>query len=265
MSTRYVLRVKASNLRCELRINDVPAALYAPGEATGGAEVPVNEFLLPGANQLQAWVGTHPQPSRAREAWASQPGVVLGALAGFQAELLREDDGAPSAGFQPLRLAWQGVAEPQPRVLEQAFSAGVATPRWAYTQATALGPEALAAAMAALQQLRALLEQKKVDSVLALMAGKLDEVTRQAYGVPPEPLRAGLQRALQRTLADPAWQPLPLDPAALDLRLVAQGRLVECLRPDGRHAFTWVKPGSSATFFLPVMLGLLQGRWQVLR
>jgi hypothetical protein len=265
MTTRYVLRVKASNLRCELRVNDVPVGLFAPGEAEGGAEVPVNEFLLAGGNTLGAVVHAHPRPSRVLQAWDSQPGVTLGAPASFQAELVREDNAAPSPGFQPLRLHWQGPAVAVPQALGQAFSAAVPTPAWAWSQATELPADGLAAAGAALQKLAAVLQQKDLDTVERLMAVKLGEITQGAYGVDPGPLRAAFRRGLQRCFTEPGWSLLPLGPDDLDLRLVARRRLVECLRPDGRHALTYSKEGSRQTFFLPVMLGLWQGRWQILR
>jgi len=264
---RYIARVKAGNNRVELRVNDIPAAIFPPRAAKSGAEVPLNEFLVGGVNSVRAIANANPLPSRVLDGWApgTDAAVNIGAPAEMQVVITREGGGSASAGFAPVTLAWSGAALPTPVQVDRQFDVDTRFPAWAWIRAQQLQPADGAAAYQALRALHARLAQGDAAGIVAVMDLKLREVTSGAYGVAPEPLRNGLLKGLGRCMADPAWKLLPVDPGEVDLRLVGQRRLVECLRPGGGHALTYAKAGSAATFFLPVMLGILDGRWQVLR
>lgn len=264
---RYIARVKADNTRVELRVNDIPVAIFPPGAARTGAEVPLNEFLVPGPNTVRAIVNANPLPSRAADAWApgADAAVNLGAPAEMHAAITREGGGSASAGFAPVTLAWNGAAQPVPALVDRRFDVDTRFPAWAWTRAQEMQPADGAAAYQALRALHARLAQGDAGGIAAVFDLKLREVSAGAYGVAPEPLRNGLVKGLGQCMGDPAWALLPVDPGQVDLRLVGNRRMVECLRPGGGHALMYTKAGSAATFFLPVMLGLLEGRWQVLR
>lgn len=265
---RYLLTVQATNTRVELRVNDIPVGMFAPGEAKAGAEVPINEFLLTGLNTLTAIVHANPVPSRVLQAWAPQdePRVTPGQAASLKATLTLDRVGQPAPQFPAVGLAWSGVAAATPVLVEASFTPLEAQPVWAWARATALAaPDAWVQAQQGLAKLQALMERKDLAAVEALLVTKIDEMTRLAYGVPSGPLRAGFVRTLANCLSDPQWSMLPIGAADIDLRLVGNKRLVECLRPDGRHAVTFVRAGSSQTFFVPIMWGRLDGAWQILR
>lgn len=264
---RYIARVKAENTRVELRVNDIPVAIFTPGAARAGAEVPLNEFLVAGSNTVKAIANANPLPSRALDAWApgADAAVNLGAPAEMQVTITREGGGSASAGFAPVALAWNSPAQPVPVAVDRRFDVDTRFPAWAWTRAQEMQPSDGAAAYQALRALHARLVQRDAGGIAAVMDLKLREVTAGAYGVPPEPLRNGLLKGLGQCMADPTWNLLAVEPGQVDLRLVGNRRLAECLRPGGSHALMYAKAGSAATFFLPVMLGLLEGRWQVLR
>ena len=262
----YVAQVKASNMRVELRVNDVPVGIFAPGEAATTAEVPLNEFLVTGRNSATLIAHANPLPSRVLEPWlpGAAPGVQLGAPAQVQVTIVRVG-GSAAAPTPVAQLAWNGGAQPVPTTGEKSFDVDIRLPGWAWTRARELQAGDAAAAFQALRALHARLAQKDASSIVALMDLKLQEVTAGAYGVPPGPLRSSFQTGLGRCMNDPTWTLLPIDPGQVDLRLVGGRRMAECLRPGGGHALMYAKQGSQSTFFLPIMLGLLDGRWQVLR
>lgn len=265
---RYLLTVQATNTRVELRVNDIPVGMFAPGEAKAGAEVPINEFLLTGLNTLTAIVHANPVPSQLLQAWAPQdePRVTLGQTASLSVRLTLDRDGQTVPQLPAVGLTWSGVATATPALVDASFTTLEAQPDWAWTRASTLAaPDALVQAQQGLAKLQALMARKDLATVEALLATKIDEITRLAYGVPSGPLRAGLVRALANCLSDPQWSMLPISSADIDLRLVGNKRMVECMRPDGRHAITYVRAGTSQTFFVPIMWGRLDGSWQILR
>lgn len=262
---RYLARIQATNMRVELRVNDVPVAILPPGAAVGGAEVPLNEFLVAGPNRAVAIAHANPLPSRFADPWGPQaePGVQLGAPASLQVQIVRV--GAGSAGFAPVQLGWNGAAQPAPASIDRSFNVDTPFPSWAWLRARELQGADAAAAYQALRALHDRLARNDAAGIATLMDLKLQEVATGAYRAPAGPLRAGLAQGLAQCMGNPAWTLLPVEPGQVDLRLVAGRRMAECLRPGGAHALTYVKANSRATFFLPVMLGMLEGRWQVLR
>lgn len=267
-STRYVIRVQASNMRVELRINDIPVGLYAPGEAQNPAEVPVNEFLVNGRNTLMVIAHANPLPSRVFEPWsaAAEPKITLGQAATLELTLAPEAAGAAAPANQPLRLSWRGAAAMTPAKDEKVFEIAAGLPVWAWTRARELsGADVQSVGYPALLRLREILEHRDIAALEKLQAVKLEEITAGAYGVPSAPLRAAFLKGLSACMNDPSWTLRPCGHADVDLRLVGNRRLIECLRTDGSPALSYVKAGSGQTFFLPTMLGFVDGSWQILR
>jgi hypothetical protein len=268
-ATRYALQVQAKNMRVEIRINDVPVALFAPEEAATPAEVPINEFLLSGRNVATAIIHAHPRPSLVYEVWSPEQDrkVRQGEPASLQLKLSAQSiSGAPVRDAASLQLNWTGLAAPLPQALDKAFEVAGPVPKWAWTRANVLpAPEVLETAFRALQQLHALLARKELAAFEKLLELKFSELTEGAYGVPAGPLRAGFVKGLSRCMQDPDWLLLPCERPDVDLRLVADGRMVECLRPTGHHALIYEKSGTEESFFLPTMLGHVDGSWQILR
>ncbi|HYD76638.1 hypothetical protein [Ramlibacter sp.] len=264
---RYVIRLQAANMRCEVRINDIPVALVAPGESAGPIDVPVNEFVIPGSNVMAVTANANPLPSRVREPWAgpAESGVQAGAPARLTARLFAEEGHKPVGWFTPVDIAWAGPAAPNPVTQEKAFNVGDSSHAWGWTRAAVLNPATAAAdAHPILVHLHRLLQAGDIGGLATVLQAKLQEVTADAYDIAAGPMANALRQQLQACMQSPEWTLLPVDRPQVDLRLVAGRRLVECLRPNGTPALTYVSQDEEE-FSLPVMLGVLDGRWAVLR
>ena len=79
-----------------------------------------------------------------------------------------------------------------------------------------------------------------------------------------ENLRARLIRSVEKNGA-PGAEVAPLVPAEYDLRLCAGGRLVECVDRTWRPLLRVRGPDPKRLYPLPVFLGEVEGRFQILR
>src|ERR1035441_11081759 len=68
---RFIARFEAKNLRLEIWINSIPAAIIAPGESAGIVSLPLNEFITPGKNRLGAMLHAGPLGTRFAQPWAN--------------------------------------------------------------------------------------------------------------------------------------------------------------------------------------------------
>ncbi len=271
-SPRYLVTIKTQNLRVEIRVNDIPVISLLPGEADMPAEVPVNEFLVSGSNVVSVILHAGPVPSQVKSPWT--PDEKTGPYAGISTLVLRiaryaEDQDTTRHDPPPLlSVDWSGVAAPVPQTMERELVVGDSIFPWAWISAerfARLDATTYRPAFDLLNHLHQLLVARQIAEFVAAMRLKLDEITIRAYGVSREPMLATMTRVLEQYSSDPAWTLLPLDPDAIDLRLVADGRLIECLRKDGHRALQYVRPDNQSTFFLPAMVGRFNSSWQVLR
>jgi hypothetical protein len=272
MERLLVLRLDSIGVTAEALLNGVPLARTAPavgavgGASAGAVTVPIHEYTLSGANDLQLVI--QPPPPGMAGAPApllsdGQRGASLrlllpriGQLAHPEnARTLAQIDWAPPAG---------DVTE-VPATLRQTVELPIAFPRWRWFDAPVV-----ADAQALLPQAAAYLQG------LALGLARGD----------PEPLVLAarlrfeeLAQAYQRNLADDVgrlrlqvqqWHAkaplLPTMPTSETLRLrpLAGGRLLECLTPEGQPALQSAVAGGGRICW-PVRVAVIEGRFYVIR
>lgn len=269
---RLIVRVQAKNLRAEIWLNGAPVAMLLPGEADTPVGVPVNEFAVPGGNVVGVLLHAAPRPSAAAEPWALDEQAA--SYTGPASLSLRVAQYAPSesvAAANPAPLAaldWQGLAAPLPVMMERRFNVDYGYGPWAWQSAQrydSFDRVLRSRAVDYLVYLHGLLAAGRVAEFVDINTLRLEEITTRAYGVSPQPLRRTLTRAIEQHASNEEWSLLPLDPREIDLRLIAGGRMIECLRANRQHALEYTHKQSPATFFLPAMIGVLGDSWQILR
>ena len=266
---RFIARAEAKNLRLEIWINSIPAALIAPGESVGIVSVPLNEFITPGKNRLGAMLHAGPLATRSAEPWSNDPAAAT--YAGLASLRLRL--GVYASGESVLRadpepalvaIDWEGAAEAVPLPIGREFEGVDAMGRWAWQDATQLdlsqGP-VREAAWAYLKRLHEMLAGGRFEEYLEESSIKIEEYAR-AYGIASGPVQRNMLQALQSETSRMQLRPLALDDT--DLRLVASRRMIQCLRTNRHHALEFAGSGKE-TFFLPAMIGLTSSGWRLLR
>lgn len=257
-----VVRLQAQGCDAEAWLNGLPVARVTA--AAPDACVPVHEAALAGANRLELHVG-------APSAGASEVRPAPHAMAA-RALLLLPRIGAvvdESAARVLAAVDWScaagdSVGLPLRRTRDADLP--IRFPRWRWADAPVVEPTpALThAAYAFVTGLARDLGRGQTESFLAATRLRTEEIAL-AYQRSPESETTRLREWLEQLYASSALVWLPLAPEDFQLRHLADGRLLECLRGDGRAVLTTVPDKGGSCVVLPLKLSWVEGRFYVLR
>lgn len=268
MERLLVLRLDSIGVTAEALLNGVPLARSAPGPGGGAAAVtvPIHEYTLSGANDLQLVI----QPAPPGQAGAPAP-LLSDGQRGASLRLLLPRIGQvahPENARTLAQIDWAPVAgdvTEVPATLRQTVELPIAFPRWRWLDAPVV-PEASALVAQAATYLQGL--------ALGLARGD------------PEPLVLAarlrfeeLALAYQRNMADdvgrlrlqvqqwhakaPLVPPMPTSDT-LRLRPLAGGRMLECLTAQGEPVLQSLVAGGGRISW-PVRVAVIEGRFYVIR
>ena len=255
----------------ELWLNGVPLVRIDPKKRTAFESRPVEELVIPGANRLELLVepGAHPSVARTElrtvdtgDAWA-------------EARLVSFPDGVftePENGTVLGQLRFErpppehSTSRTMPMSLVGEVELGSANGRWAWQDAPVLEPgdTLVAEARAALEVLAAIYRAGKTEAIWKHLAAANREILR-AY---PAFTEAMMRTELEVMTAhftrgrDPV---LPLRPEEHDFRLVAGGRLLQCVDRDWKGSLRFRDPGDGSEAPVAHLLARIDGRLQVVR
>ena len=264
MDRLLVLRLEAAGCAAEAVLNGIPVARV--GAAQNVALLPVHEYTLAGANELELVV----EPGPPGAAPAPEPHLSEGQAWASVRLLLPRVGGVahPSSARTLAQIDWGPPADEvyeTPLALRTRVELPIAFPRWRWLDAPPIVETPTLK-----QEIAAYL----LPVALGLARGNPEPFV-QATRLRLEDLAS----AYQRNLADEvgrlrvhlqslhAEQPLkPVLPAAakLQLRPVAGGRLVECLGGDGAP-FLQSDVAGGARVAWPLRVAMVEGKFYVLR
>lgn len=272
MDRLMCLHVQTSGEAVEALVNGVPVLSLAAG--AGSQSVTVHEYLQNGSNRISLHIAPPPvaQAVAAPDAPAQPRLASRPAHARARLVLLRQGKSLADEAVRVLaEVNWaveEGASFEAPTALHQDLELPVAFPRWRWLDAPVLnpGPQDRQAVLATLQRIAFDLSRGNPDSLLAACRLRLEEVD-QAYQRPAGHGAAALREQVQELWKAGVLATLqPPTAETLLPRLVAGGRLLECLNPLGAPALSTqnddVKPGNIAW---PLRLTLIEGKVYVLR
>jgi hypothetical protein len=232
---------------------------------------PVNQFIVEGRNRIGVVLHNGPVPSGLGAPWPDSPlanqytgqAKLTLKFSKYKPEEIPFHDSPPVL----LNIDWAGLAVPVPSVLEREVELPSAFGRWAWESATtftSISGSLRGSVLEYLTFLHDLLATGQFERFIAESEIKLKELTVRAYGIEAGPFRDEMLAGLSSHLGPP-YELAPLVPEEIDLRLVAGGRLIECLKRDYGYVLESNHPETKDTFFLPIMVGQREGRWNILR
>ena len=264
MERLLVLRLEAVGVVAEASLNGVPLARTSA--SARARTVPIHEFTLSGANELELVIAPPPP---------GQNGVTRPLLsdgqqgASLRLLLPRIGQVAHPANARTLaEIDWAPMPDTVtelPHVIRRKVDLPIAFPRWRWFDAPEIADarEWLAPATAFLQGLALGLARGDPEPLLQAARLRFEELA-QAY---QHDLADDIGRFRLQVQQLHARQPLkPLMPTedALLLRPLAGGRLLECLTPKGEPVLqSPLADGGTMTW--PVRLAAVDGRLYVLR
>lgn len=264
MERLLVLRLETLGVAAEASLNGVPLARTPPGG--GGVTVPVHEYTLSGANELELVIEPPPPGGVA----APEP-LLSDGKRGASLRLLLPRIGQaahPENARSLAQIDWAPLADEVteiPHTLRQRVDLPIAFPRWRWFDAPVITdlPAQMAPAARFLQGLALGLLRGDVEPLMLAARLRFEEVAQAYQRNVADDAQRFRQQLLQLHAAQPLKPAMPKADALL-LRPLAGGRLLECLRPDGQPALQTPVAGGG-TLMLPLRLALIEGRFYVIR
>jgi hypothetical protein len=272
MDRLMCLHAQTSGEPVEVQVNGVPVLSLPAG--AGSQSVTVHEFLQNGPNRLSLVVAPPPiaQAVAAPDAPAQPRLAARAAQARARLLLLRQGRSLADDSARLLaEVSWtveEGAGFEAPTVVHRDLELPVGFARWRWLDAPLLnpGPQDRTTILGFVQRTAYELSRGHADAWLAACRLKHEELT-QAYQRPAGQVVAALREQVQRQ-----WQAgmlATLEPPAAEgllLRVVAGGRLLECLDPKGAAVLaTRNDDATLGNIAWPLRLTLIEGKVYVLR
>ena len=264
MERLLVLRLDTIGVTAEAQLNGVPLARCGPGG--GAVTVPIHEYTLSGANDLQLVI----QPPLPGKPAAPAP-LLSDGQRGASLRLLLPRIGQlahPENARTLAQIDWApaaGEVTEMPATLRQTVELPIAFPRWRWFDAPLVPePETLLPQAASYLQGLALGLARGDPEPLVLAARLRFEELAQAYQRPVADDVGRLRLQVQQWHAKAPLKPPMPTLETLRLRPLAGGRLLECLAPDGQPALHSPVAGGGRIAW-PLRLAFIEGRFYVIR
>jgi hypothetical protein len=272
MDRLMCLHVQTSSEPVEVLVNGVPVLSLPAGP--GSQSVTVHEYLQNGSNRITLVVAPPPiaLAVAAPDAPAQPRMAARAAQARARLVLLRQGKSLADEVVRVLaEVAWaieEGHSFEAPTARHQDLELPVGFPRWRWLDAPVLnpGPGDRQLVLAALQRIAFDLSRGNPDSLLLACRLRLEELD-QAYQRPAGNSAAALREQVQQLWQAGALATLqPPTPETLLLRVVAGGRLLECLNPMGAPVISSQNDDAEhGNIAWPLRLTLIEGKVYVLR
>ncbi len=265
MDRLLVLRLDSIGVVAEAQLNGVPLARSGP--TAGAVTVPIHEYTLSGANDLQLVI----QPPPPGQAGAPSP-LLSDGQRGASLRLLLPRIGQlahPENARTLAQIDWappSGEVTEVPATLRQTVDLPIAFPRWRWFDAPPVPePEALLPQAAAYLQGLALGLARGDPEPLVLAARLRFEELALAYQRNLADDVGRLRLQVQQWHAKAPLQPPMPKADALLLRPLAGGRLLECLTSDGLLPALHSPVAGGGRIAWPLRLAVIEGRFYVIR
>lgn len=264
-----VVEATVAGCAAEISINEIPVGRVGHEQARR-LVMPVNQYVVAGVNVLGMTVNPGPTPSAA-ERPAPEP-VRAGAAAATVA-LVRYRAGTVTgdgSGEVLRRLEWAGRADNEPEEFPQRVAAEVTVPlqvgpwNWQNAEPLELTPETVEQVAGVIELIRSGLDAGDTQPFMELGARALQEIAR-AFGDSPDQGVKTLRAVVDHSRHAKFWRFPPVPRELWDLRLVAGGRMIECVDQRWEPLVRSITDEEDNSFAMPLFVGRTGGRWVVLR
>ncbi len=264
-------QLEVTDCTAELWVNGVPAIRIVASPTRIPIEsLAVAQLLIPGTNLIELLVEPGPTPSLARTEKRILPFKKMKA----SARLIRFRDGSsglPEDGdiLAETFFRWEDASLEQqqfPQSSAKQIELGPAFGRWAWQDAPELSLDdtLLAEARSVLDDVEAAIRAFHADRFWQLTELQIKDVLRAYPAVTEEYLRGDLATMFNhyRKMKDPVMKRSPEDQ---DFRLVAGGKLLQCIDKDWSTAFKLRDPDDGGPVPYSIFLARIDGQLRIVR
>ncbi|UQA62016.1 hypothetical protein [Polyangium aurulentum] len=271
LDTSHVIHAQLEIEGCtaELWLNGIPIMRLGPHTMPLESQA-VQQFLVAGTNQIELLVEPGPSPARARTEYRDLTLVdarAVGRLYRFEGGTIPD----PEFGERLIDVTWRSgesgsTRESFPRSAYGQAELGAVVPRWSYQDAPILSMEEslVDEADAALEEVAEAFRRGSPAQLLAALEEQQREVLLAYPALTADFIRDDL--SLLVTDYHRAKEPvLPLRRDRHEFRLVAGGRMIQCVDDDWKPSLRLVDPDEGNEVPYPLFLARIGGRLRVVR
>lgn len=264
----FVLEAFALGAPAEVYLNGIPVTRTRPPPGNPRFGATINPLVRDGRNTLEVVVDPGERPALARVAanLHSDAGIRV------RARLLRSAHGGvigealPSEVLCKVDFEGDGLARSFPHLLSREVTIASPFPRWRWERAEPLreGPRLTDEVMNFVADYRLALSRRDLVRHNA-MSALLHEEMCAAFGSDPARRLETINRFLRDLWGRADWAMEPIDADDLDIRLCADGRLVQCLTRTWDDPIRSNADAGGGRLSVSMFLGRIDGRLQWLR
>jgi hypothetical protein len=278
-STFYVIECRANGIDAEYLINDIP--VIRRGDAIGTIHTePVNHLLIDGNNRISMVLRPGPTPS---ESLSGKGGIRdFGSLEGKASmRLARYPRGAVAGGpdgVELMRIDWPLSPEQLKKILEDKplplfplnltvfHDLGQLYGKWRWQSAapSRLDRRDRDEILELLTKIHTSLAAGDPEPFIEASQVRFQEISR-SYEKPPAMKVAQFRQLLAAESREKWWGMQPLTPDLIDLRPVAEGKVVDCVNKDWLPTLRSKQGPDGAIDYFNMMVCKLDNRWQIVR
>jgi hypothetical protein len=266
--TPFCVEADVDGCSAEVYLNDIPLGRLFPEPGNPELGLTINQLIRNGPNTVELLLdpGDHPSAARTPKETRDLAGLSFFLRVSRVPEGGVIGESAPSETLVEVNFTGDGMVVPVPLSAVRTFTVDSPFPPWAWERAEVLtlGPALTADVVAFLADYRAALAHRDIGRENRLSALVHAEICA-AYGRSPGPWVAALNGAIEDEWRRADWSVEPIDADQLDLRLCANGRMVQCVRKDWDDAIRSNRDAEGGNMTVPLFLGRLDGRMQRLR
>lgn len=268
-NTIVLAQLEVSDCSAELYLNGIPLMRLAPPQIPI-QNIAVEQHLVPGFNTLELLVepGSRPSLDRAEQkTLAFRPMTAVG-------RLIRFPDGVPgkveygellgevrfswsNADLSQLRFPWSGMTQIDMGPAHGHFD-------WQDAPRLVLDKATLEETYALLDQLEATIRAFDEEGLWRMTEYQRSDLLRAYPALTEAQLRRELEVLLrhQRNVPDPV---VPRDPSRHDFRIVAGGRMLQCIGVDWKSSIRLRNPGDHSELQYPLFLARMDSKLRIVR
>ncbi len=264
----FVLDVLALGAPAEVLLNGVPIATVRPPPGNPRFAATINPLIRDGRNTLEVII----EPGVHRDFAGALPDVRSDVGVRCRARLARIARGAVVSDTTPRQVLCAvdfegaGLVRTFPHVLSAEATIASPFPRWRWERAepSREGARLTREVWEFAAEYRAALARRDLVRENALSALVHEEMCA-AFGSDPVRRLDTLNGVLRQFWARIDWDMEPIDPSALEPRLCADGRLVQCVTRDGESPIRSNADADGGRLSVSMFLGRIDGRLRWLR
>ena len=260
----YFVQVEIDGYVAEVFFNGAP--LIGSPSGTKHSLIQVNHWLIDGSNAIEVLV-RQVRPRRqesAAETFVDNSSLTVFFGQGDESHLSCETP------FEVLTSLVETTLPGDERSLPYTVRAvaGVKSPfpvwRWQRSERLPATDDMLRGAIAFVANVYGIVAARDLARLEELAAVTFEEIA-PAYRYSPDTARAEFRKSYQWLFSQPNFALAPLDPHEIDFRSCCEGRLLDVRTRGGEAAVRQQGMETNGGWFLPLMIGKVDGRWAILR